>query len=132
MIQLNTKDGRLEVDSFFIYPGLTLNEFGALSGVVDIEKIVENGSYASFGIKGVDDYCAAIAVYFFEQIVERVVIFLGERYGFPPFIVTSEERAEIDRLIKKLGGAKKYDWGSVEVADDPKGGSISVLVRYSR
>lgn len=52
MIQLNIKNGRLDVDSFFISPELTLNEFKALSGVVDIEKIVENGSYTSFGIKG--------------------------------------------------------------------------------
>jgi hypothetical protein len=132
MIRLNTKDGRFEVDKFFIYPGFTLKELTVLSKLVDIEKIIENGSHLSFGIKGVDDYCIAIALYFFEETIERVVIFLGERYSFPPFIVTAAEREEIERLIKKLGGARRYDWGSVEISEDTKAGSISILVRYNR
>ena len=61
MIQLNQMDGCLEIDSFKIHPGFTLKEVKALFGVVDIEKIIENGNYVSFGIKGVDDFCTAIS-----------------------------------------------------------------------
>lgn len=132
MIELNTKNGQLTIADFFISANLSAVEVESQIEKYSIQIGVINFPYKSYRVPEIMDGYIGFSTYFYNDKIDFVTISLGDRYGFPPFIVTSEERAEIDRLIRKLGGAKKYDWGSVEVADDSKGGSISVLVRYNR
>ncbi|NOS54688.1 MAG: hypothetical protein HOP37_00355 [Cyclobacteriaceae bacterium] len=59
------------------------------------------------------------------------MIQLGQNYDFPPFEISDEEKSILREVISSIGGENKYEWGSVELSEDRKGGILSILIKYN-
>ncbi|SMC48690.1 hypothetical protein [Moheibacter sediminis] len=64
---------------------------------------------------------------------DRMIFILHFKNNLLQFIQISpieNEGATVLNIIEKLGGEQEYFWGKIEIFDDIKSRSISVLIKY--
>ena len=133
---IDTKTGNVSLDNGVQFGATTVVE--DLSSQAEVEKVVENGIYQTYALRGVSLAGESIALLFmFEQNVLRSVDF-GCSAGRSSWADVSVERErqrkrQNDQLLVKLLKARapyKFSWGTIESTLDVKTGDASIVLRY--
>jgi hypothetical protein len=141
---LDVSTGRLTgwVPECGIHPGLTRDELLALHGQ-RATPVVFNGEYRSFQLQaallydGRSPWPGVLTLYFRGQRLERVSIYLdSDNMTSWGDWTESKAKAEFDALTQFYttevdGIPKRYSWGSVSAAYDPRSGAGSIVVAYT-
>jgi len=130
---IDIKTGNVRLDNGF--------EFGITTTVADLvgsEKVVDNGTYQTYALRGESLAGEAVALLFmFEQGVLQTVRF-GCSAGQASWAdvsadQTRKEKAQNDQLLMTLLKTKaphKFSWGSIESTLDAKTGDASIILSY--
>jgi len=131
-MQLNTANGHITIESLSISPTLSIPDVESLGGIYGIKKGFQNKQYVSYLIPEIANGEVALLLLFFNSKLASVSIELGKKYNYPPFKITADERRVIAYKLEQIGGANIYGWGKVNIVEDSKGGTISIVVKYNQ
>lgn len=131
MIELNNQTGHIFIDSLIVSPELSESKFLDLVQLpIEIIKVNQHDDYTLYLIKNIDAGEYSVSLLFHKSKILTLNIGLGNRYSFPAFIITDEEKHELSKKLESIGGANSYRWGSIELNEDRKGGILSILIEY--
>ena len=130
-MELNLEDGKVRFTELLVHSKITVDEINNLRDNLGIQLGVQNAGFQTYRIPSLenDEYCASLI--FSNGKLMRLSIGAGKKYHFPAFEITDEEINLIDHWLFSLGGEKIYSWGSVVKNIDPKGGNISISIKYN-
>lgn len=129
MIKLNKENGQLEIDNYCFNSATSYFELENLKRGEQIETRITNTGSRFYTLINVDNGESKIMVMFHKEKL-WIDIFTGKNYNFPPFTITDKEKQIILKRLADIGGEKTYSWGSVELNEDRKGGTVSILIKY--
>lgn len=126
-LSLNIHDGKLKLGKWQVLPTDTLADLKSIIPEPQFELIHTYSDWKTYRVILSDKL--VVAFLFREEILQHTSLYAhDEKNG--PFETNSTEAAE--HLLAHLGGEKKYWWGHVVLEVDTKGGSISVILAYTR
>ncbi len=133
MLFLNHITGELTLDakcSFGV--GINENEISGFSGnyFVEVKPISNDSTY--YTISDIDYGEFGLVCLFNNNKLNWISISLGKNYNFPPFVITREEIKLVKQKLEDMGGENIYQWGSIELNEDIKGGIVSILIKYNQ
>lgn len=131
-MQLNKTDGSILFDNQGIGSDQTIAQIQDLKDIYRIRQGVINAGYSTLYVNGIEEDELSMAFVFYENKLFMISISLGSKYQFPPFVITDAERDILKNKLKGLGGAVTYNWGQMEISEDRKGGSLSILLKYKQ
>jgi hypothetical protein len=131
MIKLNLDTGDLEIFELVITPLVNTSDVESLNSKFDLEIYKKNDQVSMYIIYNLGKGHISIFILFRRHRLSSIEIRLGDKFKFPPYVITNQEREELDAIFKSIGGEKKYKWGSVELSEDTKGGVLSILIKYN-
>ena len=131
MIDLNFSTGVLQIDRILLHPHKTLDSLKESANNYPLTHRLTNDVYSSYSISNVCSGEFSLFFFFFKNELNSVMIQLGQNYDFPPFEISDEEKSILREVISSIGGENKYEWGSVELSEDRKGGILSILIKYN-
>ncbi len=127
---LDKKNGCLRIDNLIINPQtLTEIDVKEIKNFEIIERNFNNG-FTFFSIPNIDNGKLSLSMSFHKGKLSWVSISLGINNISIPFTITLEEREEILDILKLLGGNYKYKWGEVQLVEDVKNNTVSIIIRY--
>lgn len=131
MIELNIKNGHLQIDNNSFEANTIIQDIETLNSKYTIDTYLKQGNSGFWQIADIDDGKFSLQFYFQKEKLNWIKINMGKYYNFPAFTITEKEREMIRELLHYLKGERKYPWGSVSFSEDNKGGSVSVIVTYN-
>jgi len=130
MLTLNKENGEVNIGDIVIYPTFNVSNIECLKEKYTVLLSVKNAEYISFIIRDINDGEYSMYLQFRNEKLWWISIGLGIKYSFPAFVITEEEKIAIKNVIATIGGENTYSWGDVLFNEDPKGGSVSIIINY--
>ncbi len=128
---LDKKNGVLEIGNLSINPeSFSIVKLAEHKNIEIIERKFDNG-YAIISVPNVDNGRYSMSISTYGEKILWVSISLGISHDIKPFENNSFEKDEIISLLSKLGGDFKYKWGEVELINDKRNNSFSIMVKYN-
>ncbi|WP_027383269.1 hypothetical protein [Epilithonimonas caeni] len=129
MINLETSNGHLTVGGLCVYPKMCIDDLLRQTNI-NIESNVRNQLNESYIIPSLENGKFAAGIHFYNNSIDFISISMGNKYNFPAFVITSIEKEMLNDVLRNLNGASEYKWGSVSMAEDLRGGMISIIIKY--
>lgn len=125
---LNLSNGDLLIDDIIFNSKLNIDKVSQIKQEsIQIIPYVENKSLI---IPNMENGEYSLILMFEEKILKSISIGLGEKYNFPSFVITKQEKDILSKHLKEIGGQNMYPWGNVGLFEDLKGGIISIVINY--
>lgn len=109
-------------------PGMLLSELERLRKFFNVRLSVKNGEFISYSVTEFEKDVVILVVQFYEERLIFISIFLKSKSE--PFVISGFEQKELLEILMLIGGVREYDWGRVELAEDRKGGTVSICINY--
>ncbi|RFM25566.1 hypothetical protein [Deminuibacter soli] len=133
MIEINKTTGCIYIENVQICPDLLYSEIGVLSSKYTIVNSPGSGNeFNRIYIRNIGDGEITIGLAFAKERLVQIRIVNGSKYDFPPFTITKEDKEIILQKLETIGGEQEYTWGTVELSEDLRGGSIGILIGYNK
>ncbi|WP_153797391.1 hypothetical protein [Foetidibacter luteolus] len=131
-MNLNKSTGEIKIGDLDITANLTPEYIENIGSTYDAKIALRNADYLTYIISNIDEGESVLSLTFNKKRLVTLNIGIGKNYNFFPFNIAREENTELTKRLLLLGGEKKYSWGEVELSEDRKGGTLSIIIRYNR
>lgn len=126
-MKLDKSNGDIELGGYIFNSKTELRFIDELNERIEVNLAVKNDAYISFKIKGLET--GFVFLFQFNNELLSSISFFLENVAIP-FMVSEEERSILYDNMLCLSPERKYNWGSIELYNDIKGGTISIYLKY--
>ena len=130
MFDLKKTNGDITIGDLTITASLSTKDMEFLEKKYAVYLSVVNAGYISYRITDLENGETAISLMFYKEKIQYISIGCGKNCALLPFGMTDGEKKEIKRRLTLIGGEYLYPWGEVSYNEDPRGGNVSILIKY--
>jgi hypothetical protein len=122
MITVNINNGILQFEGFLICPLDKIRDLKSKFSDEYLELWIENGNWTTYRLDAFSKFILLIR--YFNDEIQLIEV-------YPKGSNDNQRKKNLILCLKKLGGEKKYSWGSIEMNNDFKAGYESLIINFN-